>query len=131
MIALTLVGWGYAEHWRLLVRPLTVAMGVFATGMFVLGVGGVVHYSAGMVGLAALAGLPAVAGIWLGSYAFSPHWAALAIGAGAIVEVVVEVGGLMVRRARRQGTSWASAPALAGVFLGVAVMYGTALLVQA
>ena len=28
--------------------------------------------------LAALAGLPAVAGIWLGSYAFAPHWAALA-----------------------------------------------------
>jgi ZIP family zinc transporter len=85
------------------------------------------------IGLAALAGLPAVAGIWLGSYAFSPHWAALAlaVGAGAILQVVVEVGGLMVRRARRQGTSWASASVLAGVFLGVTVMYGTALLVQA
>lgn len=84
-------------------------------------------------GLAALAGLPAVAGIWLGGYAFSPHWAALAlaVGAGAILQVVVEVGGLLVRQARLQGTSWASTSALAGLFLGVAVMYGTALLVQA
>jgi len=84
------------------------------------------------VGLAALAGLPAVAGIWLGSYAFSPHWAALAlaVGAGAILQVVVEVGGLLVRQARRQGASWAMPSAVAGVFLGVAVMYGTALLVQ-
>lgn len=84
------------------------------------------------IGLAALAGLPAVAGIWLGSYAFSPHWAALAlaVGAGAILQVVVEVGGLMVRQARRQGGTWTTPSALAGVFLGVAIMYGTALLVQ-
>ena len=83
--------------------------------------------------LAALAGLPAVAGIWLGSYAFSPHWAALAlaVGAGAILQVIVEVGGLLMRRSATQGTSWASAPAVLGVVLGVAVMYGTALLVQA
>ena len=57
------------------------------------------------VGLAALAGLPAVAGVWLGSYAFAPHWAALAmaVGAGAIFQVVVEVGLLLLRRARSQG----------------------------
>jgi zinc transporter, ZIP family len=85
------------------------------------------------VGLAALAGLPAVAGIWLGSYAFSPHWAALAlaVGAGAILQVIIEVSGLLVRQARRQGASWVSASAVAGVVLGVVVMYGTALLVSA
>jgi zinc transporter, ZIP family len=85
------------------------------------------------LGLTALAGLPAVAGIWLGSYAFSPHWAALAlaVGAGAILQVIVEVGGLLMRRSAAQGTSWASASAALGVVLGVAVMYGTALLVQA
>jgi zinc transporter, ZIP family len=85
------------------------------------------------IGLAALAGLPAVAGIWLGSYAFSPHWAALAlaVGAGAILQVIIEVGGLLVRQARRQGASWVSASAVAGVMLGVVVMYGTALLVSA
>jgi zinc transporter, ZIP family len=85
------------------------------------------------IGLAALAGLPAVMGIWLGSYAFSPHWAALAlaVGAGAILQVIVEVSGLLIRRSATQGTSWASVSAVLGVILGVAVMYGTALLVQA
>jgi zinc transporter, ZIP family len=84
------------------------------------------------LGLAALAGLPAVAGIWLGSYAYAPHWAALAlaVGTGAIFQVIVEVGGLMVRQARRQETSWAAPSAVAGVAVGVVVMYGTALLVQ-
>lgn len=83
--------------------------------------------------LAALAGLPAVTGVWLGSYAFSPHWAALAfaVGAGAILQVIVEVGGLLVRDGRREGRSWLSGTALAGAGSGAAVMYATALLVQA
>ena len=83
--------------------------------------------------LAALAGLPAVAGIWLGSYAFAPHWAALAlaVGAGAIFQVIVEVGLLLARRARSDGRGMASAAAAGGVAAGVALMYATALLVQA
>ncbi len=83
------------------------------------------------VGLAALSGLPAIAGIWLGSYAFSPYWAALALalGAGAILQVISDVGGLIIRQARRCGASWATPSAVAGVVLGVGVMYGTALLV--
>ncbi len=46
------------------------------------------------VGLALLAGAPAIVGMWLGSLAVSPHWAALAlaVGAGAILQVMVEVG---------------------------------------
>ena len=86
------------------------------------------------VGLAALAGLPAVAGVWLGSYAFAPHWAALAlaVGAGAILQVVVEVGLLLAApRARSQGGGVATVPATAGLVAGVVVMYATALLVQA
>jgi zinc transporter, ZIP family len=84
-----------------------------------------------LVALAALAGLPAVAGIWLGSYAFAPHWAALAfaIGAGAILQVIVEVGLLLARRsARQEGRGVATVAS--GVVAGVAVMYATALLVQ-
>ena len=68
--------------------------------------------------LAALAGLPAVAGIWLGSYAFAPHWAALAlaVGAGAILQVIIEVGLLLARRsARSEGRGMASAAATGGV----------------
>jgi ZIP family zinc transporter len=84
------------------------------------------------LGLAALAGLPAIAGVWLGSYAFAPHWGALAlaVGAGAIFQVVLEVGSLLVRRARSQGGSVASAPAVAGMLSGILLMYATALLVQ-
>ncbi|HEX2136053.1 MAG TPA: metal transporter, partial [Microvirga sp.] len=45
-------------------------------------------------GLALLAGAPAIFGMWLGSLAHSPHWSALAlaVGAGAILQVIVEVG---------------------------------------
>ncbi|XKH59771.1 hypothetical protein LG290_14075 [Halomonas sediminis] len=83
--------------------------------------------------LAALAGLPAVAGIWIGSYAFSPHWAAIAfaIGAGAILQVIIEVGAMLVNHARSEGQSWLSGPALSGIGVGAAAMYATALLVQA
>ena len=86
-----------------------------------------------LAALAALAGLPAVAGIWLGSYAFAPHWAAwaFAVGAGAILQVIVEVGLLLARRsAWQEGRGSATATAASGVVAGVAVMYATALLVQ-
>ncbi|HXG99698.1 MAG TPA: ZIP family metal transporter [Sphingomicrobium sp.] len=84
------------------------------------------------VALVALAGLPAVLGIWIGSFAFSAHWAALAlgIGAGAILQVIVEVGAYLARKSREQGRSWASLTILAGVTLGIVVMYATAFLVQ-
>jgi len=84
-----------------------------------------------LAGLALLAGLPAVLGIWIGSYAYAAHWAAfaLAVGAGAILQVVVEVTLLMLRRA--DSGTYARATAMAGMIAGIAVMYGTALLVQA
>lgn len=82
--------------------------------------------------LVALAGLPAVLGIWIGGFAFSAHWAAVAlgIGAGAIAQVIVEVGAYLARRSGEQGRSWASFPVLAGVLLGILVMYATAFLIQ-
>jgi len=84
------------------------------------------------IGLAALAGLPAVLGIWIGSFAFSAHWAAFAlgIGAGAILQVIIEVGAYLARNSRVQGRTWASGSTLAGVSLGVVVMYATAFLIQ-
>ena len=83
-------------------------------------------------GLAALAGLPAVLGIWIGSFAFSAHWAALAmgIGAGAILQVIVEVGAYLIRKSREQDRNWATGMTFAGVALGILVMYATAFLVQ-
>jgi len=80
------------------------------------------------VGLALLAGTPAVAGVWLGSQAVSPIVAALCfgIGAGAILQVVIEVGAYLAREAGAAAVGGATA---GGFAVGLAVMYGTALLV--
>ncbi|MBW4623841.1 MAG: metal transporter [Cyanosarcina radialis HA8281-LM2] len=84
------------------------------------------------LGLTALAGLPAVLGTWMGAFAFSPHWAAvfLGIGAGAILQVMVEVGSYLARTAYKLGGTWLSQVSLAGFVLGLALMYGTAFLVN-
>ncbi len=80
-------------------------------------------------GLAALAGLPAVLGTILGTQAVSPLWIAICfgIGAGAILQVIIEVGGLVARRAGPG--QWLSPPIAAGVSAGLGIMYATALLV--
>jgi ZIP family zinc transporter len=82
--------------------------------------------------LAALAGLPAVLGTWVGAYAFAPHWAALCFGiaAGAILQVVVEVGAYLSRTARRADGTPLSGTAFAGFAAGLIVMYLTAMLVS-
>jgi zinc transporter ZupT len=86
---------------------------------------------ASFVGLALLAGAPAIAGIWLGSLSYAPHWSALAlaVGAGAILQVVVEVGGFLIRRAGRHGPAVLNPSMVAGL-VAIGVMYGTAMLVQ-
>ena len=84
------------------------------------------------VWLALLAGAPAIVGMWLGSLAYAPQWSAfaLAIGAGAILQVIVEVTAYLIRSSKRQGTSWLSPEVLAGFVCGVAVMYVTGMLVK-
>jgi ZIP family zinc transporter len=84
------------------------------------------------LGLAALAGLPAVAGTWIGAFAFSPHWAALflGIGAGAILQVIIEVATYLARTAQGTAHDWLSRTNLAGFTAGVIIMYGTAFLVS-
>lgn len=80
------------------------------------------------LGLVLLAGLPAVFGIWLGVRAAAPQWTALclAIGAGAIAQVLFEIGDLLRRTAAGTAATWNP---LAGFLAGVGVMYATALLV--
>ncbi|WP_202950259.1 ZIP family metal transporter [Gloeocapsa sp. PCC 73106] len=82
--------------------------------------------------LTALAGLPAVLGTWIGAFTFSPHWAALflGIGAGAILQVIVEVGSYLMRTAQKSGGTWLSRISLIGFGVGLVIMYGTALLVS-
>jgi zinc transporter ZupT len=81
--------------------------------------------------LALLAGGPAILGIWIGSLSYSPQFSALAlaIGAGAILQVVVEVGAYLMRRAAGP-TAWLSPGTLGGLVLGIGIMYATALLVK-
>ena len=81
--------------------------------------------------LAALAGLPAVLGVWIGGL-LSNHLSTaifLAIGAGAIAQVVYEVSMLIVRQTRKDGRSALSAANFGGLIAGVVLMYATALLV--
>lgn len=85
------------------------------------------------VGLTLLAGGPAVLGMWLGSMAYSPQWAALAlaVGAGAILQVVFEVGAYIARTNKKDLLSALVAPSvLGGLAAGVIVMYVTAAFVS-
>src|SRR5262245_324924 len=85
------------------------------------------------VGLAALAGLPAVLGVWIGGFTRSDLLTVLflALGIGAIAQVVYEVGRLIVRDSRRDGVPTFSPATVGGLVAGVAIMYTTALLVAA
>ena len=80
-------------------------------------------------GLGLLAGLPAVPGVWLGSQAVGPFWIALCfgIGAGAILQVIIEVLAVLARRSGPAALT--SGASLAGAALGLVVMYATAILV--
>ncbi len=83
-------------------------------------------------GLALLAGLPVIPGILIGASVVAGHWAALAlaVGAGAILQVAVEIGALLVRRGQEHPGAVVVTTTVSGFVVGIAVMYGTALLVQ-
>jgi zinc transporter, ZIP family len=80
--------------------------------------------------LGALAGLPTILGAWLGGFTYSPAWTTLflAVGAGAIAQVVYELWRLFARRA---GAGLSTPLNAAGLLTGMLIMYGTGLLVPA
>ncbi len=82
--------------------------------------------------LALIAGVPAMFGTWIGGLAFNPFLAVLflSLGAGAILQVIWEVGRLLVRDARRRHEAAVSWLNFAGIAAGVLVMYLTAFLVK-
>lgn len=81
-----------------------------------------------LAGLGLLAGGPTIAGTWIGGLVYSPLYSTLflAIGAGAIAQVVLALYRVVARET--EGAVWNPVTA-AGVFAGLAVMYGTGLLV--
>lgn len=84
------------------------------------------------VWLLLIAGGPAIIGTWLGGFTFDPVLATifLAIGVGAILQVVWEVGKLVARDSSKAGEPLVSWGNLAGLVAGIALMYFTAFLVK-
>lgn len=82
--------------------------------------------------LALLAGTPAMLGTWIGGFAFNPFLAVLflSLGAGAILQVIWEVGKLLRRDAERTNQPVISWLNFTGLTAGVLIMYLTAFLVK-
>ncbi|MGH2705030.1 MAG: ZIP family metal transporter [Actinomycetota bacterium] len=86
--------------------------------------------AATLLALGGIAGAPTIAGGWIGALAFSPLVATvfLAIAAGAIAQVVVDV----LRLVRRDAAGGLASPeSLLGIAAGLAAMYLTGILVAA
>jgi hypothetical protein len=82
--------------------------------------------------LTLVAGFPAVIGLWVGSLATAPQWSslALAIGVGAILQVIVEVSAYLTRSNDSKPTILLSPPVIAGLIVGIGFMYVTAAVVK-
>jgi len=80
--------------------------------------------------LGAIAGVPTVLGAWIGGFTYSPLWTTLffAIGAGAIVQVVIELGRMLSRGENAGITRPLNAM---GLFAGLMIMYATGLVIPA
>ena len=84
------------------------------------------------VWLAALGGGPAILGVWIGGFFYSPLAATvfLAVGIGAIAQVVVDVSRLLTRGRLKSASGFLSWATLSGLTSGMGVMYLTALVVS-
>jgi zinc transporter ZupT len=142
------IGIGFHNLGEGLVVGAAFALGEAALGSFLV-IGFILHNITEGIGIAApvtrdrpsrrwflllllVAGAPAVLGTWIGGFAFSPLLAVifLGIGAGAIWQVIYEVGGLMRRDAEREAEPLVNWVNLAGLLLGIVIMYTTAFLVK-
>jgi ZIP family zinc transporter len=84
----------------------------------------------GLVRLGLIGGGPTIAGAWIGGFVYSPVWAVLflAIGAGAIAQVVLQIGRQMAG-AVPLPQYLATSHVMAGLLAGFGVMYATGLMV--
>ncbi len=142
------LGIGFHNLGEGLVVGAAFALGEAALGSFLV-VGFILHNLTEGIGIAApvtkdkpgfgwfilmllIAGSPAIAGTLIGGFAFSPVLTVifLGIGVGAIWQVVVEVGRMLDRAAKKQGESLVSWVNIAGLSVGFLVMYLTAFLVK-
>ncbi|HZM28010.1 MAG TPA: hypothetical protein VFB89_11670, partial [Gemmatimonadales bacterium] len=75
--------------------------------------------------------LPTIAGAWLGGFLYSPTLSVLflALGAGAIAQVIVQIAKGMAA-GRPLADALRSGPVMAGLIAGFALMYTTGMLIQ-
>ena len=80
-----------------------------------------------IIGLGLIAGVPAIFGTWIGSFAYSPFTSVvfLSIGAGAIFQVVIVISKWL----REYDRNFSSTPVVAGIAIGMLIMYLTGTLV--
>jgi zinc transporter ZupT len=83
-----------------------------------------------LVTLGLIGGVPTILGAWVGGFVYSPVLSVLflAIGAGAIAQVVAQIARQMAGEAPL-GRYLATGPVMAGLFAGFVVMYATGMLV--
>lgn len=80
-----------------------------------------------IIGLGLIAGVPAIFGTWVGSFVYSPFTSVifLSIGAGAIFQVVI----VLSKWLREYDKNFSSTPVIAGIAIGMLIMYLTGILV--
>jgi zinc transporter ZupT len=82
-----------------------------------------------MMGL--IAGVPTIAGTWIGGFLYSPLAAVvfLSVGAGAIFQVVYSLITWISHHQKPESSPFISAPVVAGFITGLLIMYFTGLLI--
>jgi len=81
-----------------------------------------------LIALGIIVGAPAIVGTWIGGFVASPLAAIvfLAIGAGAVFQAVVTIGRFV---SRSSGGKFLAGPTIAGLVVGMLIMYLTTLLI--
>lgn len=84
-----------------------------------------------LITMGLIAGVPTILGAWIGGFLYSPIAAIifLSIGAGAIFQVVFSITSWMSSNTSEPRKAMLSTPMIAGFTVGMAIMYGTSLLI--
>ena len=84
-----------------------------------------------LVVMGLIAGIPTIVGAWIGGFLYSPIAAIifLAIGAGAIFQVVYSITSWISSNTSEPRKAMLSTPMIAGFTVGMAIMYATSLLI--
>ena len=142
------LGIGFHNLGEGLVVGAAFALGEAALGSFLV-VGFILHNLTEGIGIAApvvkdnpkfkwfillllVAGAPAIPGVIIGGFAYSPLLTVLflGIGVGAIWQVIVEVGRILEGNAKKNDENLVTWVNVAGLLAGILVMYLTAFFVK-